>query len=60
MAGFKHLWEYGDQCQYSEYVRFYLDRAGVERFRNEVYLWTGEPQGPRPTDPNNTLGIYPQ
>jgi hypothetical protein len=60
MAGFKHIWEYGAQSSYDDFVHFYLDRAGVEKFRQSVYLFLGDPTGPRPMDPNNLLGISPQ
>ena len=41
------------------FARFMANRAAVERFRSQVELYVGAPQGPDPADPEGTLGRRP-
>jgi len=55
-SGYKSIWQYpnGDPTAFG---KFMADRAGVERFKNQVSVIVGEPLGP---NPNGNLGTLPQ
>lgn len=53
--GFKHIWEYPN-ANLDGFDKFMSDRAGVERFRQQVTLYVGEVKG----DPSpGWLGLHP-
>ena len=56
-AGLRALSTYNTNPR--SFPRFMANRAAVERFRDQVELYVGAPQGPDPADPQGTLGRRP-